>query len=172
MRPFLFRVSFLFVVFFVGIGVGQSQNIDSAQVSENNVMRELNQKVASQAEQLAAQQAQIKALQDSMDEQRSLLLRLLNASAESKSTPPAPAPPPLHSAVESASLSISPTSSATPPPPSTSTSAASAVVVPSRNPVEQPNGGEKHWYEKYSLRGYVQMRDNGIFASNDDYRCE
>lgn len=32
--------------------------------------------------------------------------------------------------------------------------------------------GEEHWYDKISLRGYAQIRYNGLFSTNDKVSCE
>jgi len=33
-------------------------------------------------------------------------------------------------------------------------------------------GVEEHWYDRISLRGYVQIRYNGLFSTNDKVSCE
>jgi len=32
--------------------------------------------------------------------------------------------------------------------------------------------GEEHWYDRISLRGYAQIRYNGLFSTNDKVSCE
>lgn len=144
--------------------IGQAQNL---QEPEN--IHQLNQKVVAQAEQLAAQQEQIKALQSSLEEQKAMLLRLLNASQGAKpviETASAPAPsliPPSASKTEGSSLSAT-----AGPPPQTS---AQAQALRNEQ-AEQPYVKEAPRYAKYSLRGYVQIRNNNLFRDNDAYRCE
>lgn len=156
----------LLLLFVVFTGTGQAQSPE-----ESESVRQLNQKVASQADQLALQQQQIKALQSSLDEQKAMLLRLLNASpgakpiTETASAPVPSATPPPVSKTESSSLSAT----VTPPPPPQTSNQTQALR---KEQAEQPYVKEAHWYEKYSLRGYVQIRDNGLFRDNDAYRCE
>lgn len=33
-------------------------------------------------------------------------------------------------------------------------------------------GVEEHWYDRISLRGYAQIRYNGLFSTNDKVSCE
>lgn len=33
-------------------------------------------------------------------------------------------------------------------------------------------GVEEHWYDKISLRGYAQIRYNGLFSTNDKVSCD
>lgn len=45
------------------------------------------------------------------------------------------------------------------------------IVQP--NPVSNFQNGEKdRWYDKISLRGYVQIRYNGLFSTNDKVSCD
>ena len=40
-------------------------------------------------------------------------------------------------------------------------------------PETKSGGGvEEHWYDKISLRGYAQIRYNGLFSTNDKVSCE
>ena len=32
--------------------------------------------------------------------------------------------------------------------------------------------GEEHWYDRISLRGYAQVRYNGLFSTNDKVSCD
>ncbi len=79
------------------LATAQSPNAAPVQSSESEEVHRLNQKISAQAEQLAAQQAQINALQSSFAEQKALLLNLLhpnvaNAPSAEALSKPAPAP--------------------------------------------------------------------------------
>jgi hypothetical protein len=151
------------LVLLTGINIAPAQT-DSAQPSESEQVRNLNQKVAAQAEQLAVQQEQIKALQTSLDEQKAILLRLVNSTETKPATESSIAATTsansLATAVESSS--IQPTSAQTP----------AQTAALQKELREQPYQVQKHWYDKYSIRGYVQIRDNGLYDDNVNYVCE
>jgi hypothetical protein len=67
---------------------GQTQRTSSSQTSESEEVRHLKETVSAQADQLAAQQAQIKALQSSFAEQKALLENLLHPNVVPN--PPSP----------------------------------------------------------------------------------
>jgi hypothetical protein len=140
------------------------------QTSESDQVQALNQKIAAQANQLAEQQKEIQALQHSLEEQRTLLMRLVNASEKASEKPalppaaaPAPAPPePLHP--------LNPTVAS-------SSSVDQSIATPAteeleKEEAEQPYQKTKHWYDKYTIRGYLQMRDNGLYDPNVAYKCD
>ena len=35
-----------------------------------------------------------------------------------------------------------------------------------------PNKEIKHWYESFSIRGYVQVRYNRLLETNENLKCE
>jgi hypothetical protein len=143
---------------------GYGQTVDSEQVQA------LNQKIASQGEQLAEQQREIRALQTALEEQGKLLTRLTTAAGIS-TTPSTTTPTAAPSAI----------APVTPPPVTTaeagvSSSAAEPKATPTaelrKEEAEHPYQKATHWYDKYTIRGYMQMRDNGLYASNPDYKCD
>lgn len=45
------------------------------------------------------------------------------------------------------------------------------ITAPKIEPILQKEEKD-HWYDKISLRGYVQIRYNGLFSTNDKVSCE
>jgi hypothetical protein len=154
----------LAMVWFALLPVRQvfAQDAVSPQRPQNEEVRKLNVRISAQDQQLAAQQAQIKALQQSMDEQKALILQLLHPHEN----PPAAAVP------------VAPVVPA-PVPPVVATTAPSSTVAPASSSILQQEQKEEpykkapsHWYDRYSLRGYVQIRENNLVNTNALYKCE
>jgi hypothetical protein len=159
----------LFVGLLVQVIPAQAQNASpsqtSTQVSESDEVHRLNEKVTAQAGQLAAQQAQIRELQSSFAEQKALLLKLLHPGGAN--------PPPVETLAEAVAAPTAGVSSSQPivagvSPVETLTSAALKQEQKEEPYVKQP----MHWYDKYSERGYMQMRENNLVNTNAAYKCD
>ncbi len=162
----LFVALVAFFVFTVQPISGQTQT-PTSETSESDEVRRLKKTVSDQADQLATQQAQINALQSSFAEQKALLMKLLNPNA---TNPPSPAP-----AVGVASAP--PAVAVTPTPPPTVTAVAPVETASSsslrQEQKEQPYVKDpKLWFNKYSLRGYMQVRENNLVNTNPNYKCD
>src|SRR5580698_7927706 len=108
----------LAMVWFALLPVRQvfAQDAVSPQRPQNEEVRKLNVRISAQDQQLAAQQAQIKALQQSMDEQKALILQLLHPhenppAAAVPVAPVVPAPVPPVVATTAPSSTVAPASS-------------------------------------------------------------
>lgn len=154
--------------------------VDSEQISR------LNEKVAAQDQQLAVQQAQINALESGLAEQKALIGKLLQAVDKS------PQPTQLALATEphlaDASLLAAHAAALRGRPPAAFEPTATrqtqqTVQGPPQTTVqvnaltneqkEQPFPKEpRHWYDKYSERGYMQFRADNVVNTNSKYTCD
>jgi hypothetical protein len=155
----------------------------SQQGSESEEVRRLNKTVADQAERLASQskqlsdqQAAIDALQRAFAEQKALLEKLVQLNAGGAPQPKPALPPGNQPANASAVAVAKPGEEANPAAPGASVVPPDLVPTASpnllRQQTEQPYVKTKHWFDRYSIRGYVQMRDNGIADTNSAYKCD
>lgn len=103
-------------------------------------------------EQLAEQQKVIQALQQALAEQQKKLDQLQGTATPSSATPAPAAPKP---AVAQAPA----------PAPAVNATPAPAVVA------AKPIPPAPKWYDKYTLRGYAQIRDNRVYTSNKNFTC-
>lgn len=99
-------------------------------------------------EQLAEQQKTIQALQSALAEQQKKLDQMLALAA-----PVAPAP--AAAKPETVALAV----------------AQPSRVIPQAEPIKAIPAAPK-WYEKYTIRGYAQFRNNRIVATNPSLTCE
>jgi hypothetical protein len=162
--------------------LGQDPTAPDPPTSETEAIHLLNEKVAAQGRQLAAQQAQINALQSGLAEQKALIVKLLQSSDR-----PSPS-------LQLASISRSANEE------DASLLAASVAALRNGSPAvvepavirqqpqpapvpqaealrnaqkEQPYPKEpKKWFDKYSIRGYMQFRYNNIINTNSKYTCD
>ena len=102
-------------------------------------------------DQIAEQQKMLKALQDALAEQQKRL--------DAMTAVPAPAP------AKAAVVAAAPAAPAAAPP-----KAAPSPVVAAAKPAPVP--AAPRWFEKYNFRGYAQLRDNRLVATNEDLQCE
>jgi hypothetical protein len=145
-------------------------------VSERDEIHLLHEKVASQDAQLAAQQAQIDALQSGMAEQKALINRLIqsNEVALARVSPENDAA--LLAAQASAIRNEKPAvlrsavirqEQPKPPVPE------QAEALLRKEQKEQPNPEKpKQWFNKYSIRGYMQFREDNVVNTNRKYTCD
>jgi hypothetical protein len=152
----------------------------------------LEEKLTAQSKLLAAQQAQLAALQASLEEQAAALAqqrRILDTVISASTGHRVVASEASRENVEILStlnvagkeaLELAPTGTeeavaVLPQTPSSNSQAASTSAnnVIAQTPLEQRNVKQiTHWYDKYSLRGYVQIRHNGLQDSNPAYTCD
>jgi Phosphate-selective porin O and P len=158
-------IVFLLCCSLQSIAAAESLNAPPTQSSESEEVHRLNQKISAQAEQLAAQQAQINALQSSFAEQKALLLNILHPNAANPtSTVALPQPASAPSVTTSTSL---PTVVAVTP---VETIASPALKQEQK---EEPFVKEpRQWFNKYSIRGYMQLRENNLINTNALYKCD
>jgi hypothetical protein len=174
----------------------QTQTTPAQQTPNSEEIHRLNQeivaqaqKITDQAEQLSALQTQIATLQSGLADQKALLEQLLQASAPAMATrgsapttgvttlvTPGQAkaisdvaallPP-----VKASSAPPKPTQQEQPPQPPQDAVAAAALAQERQ---EQPYVKEppKHWYDKISERGYMQLRYNNLVNNNPKYVCD
>jgi hypothetical protein len=168
--PFLAVLVLLFFSFVQTIS-GQTRNATSGQGSESDEVRRLNDKIAAQGEQLASQQVRIDALESSFKEQSAMLQSLLHPASANPVTTTA--------AATGVSVSTKPATETIPAaaPAGTTPTLVAEGTIPSpalkQEQQEQPYNREpKLWFNKYSLRGYMQMRDNNLVNTNDEYKCD
>jgi uncharacterized coiled-coil protein SlyX len=100
-------------------------------------------------DQITEQQKLIQALQDSIAAQQKKLDEMKSAT-----TAPAPTAAPAKPA-------------AAPAPVVASAPAAAAPKVEAAKPAPAPK-----WYDKYTIRGYAQIRDNRVYTSNKSFTCQ
>jgi hypothetical protein len=161
--------------------ISQAPTTPNAPASETEAIHRLNERIAAQDERLAAQQAQINALQSGFAEQKVLIDKLLQ-SADRPS--PALQAASISRAQEDASLlteSVAALRNGT-------TAAFQPAVIKQQQhstPVlkvqtealnaqkEQPHPKEpEKWFDKYSIRGYMQFRENNVINTNSKYTCD
>jgi uncharacterized coiled-coil protein SlyX len=96
-------------------------------------------------EQIAEQQKLLQTLQQTLDEQQKKLDALTTATPVSAAQP-VPAPPPAQ--------------------------AAKPVVASPKVEAAKAIPAAPRWYEKYTIRGYTQLRDNRVATNNRNLTCE
>lgn len=157
---------------------GQVQNDSFPQTSENEEIHRLKDRIAAQDEQLASQQTQISALQSGLAEQKSLIEKLLHSGDIAYGNEP---PDKAAALLEQQSAALRHGQSAG------LGMVQPAALKPAQLPVqntqqvnalrneqkEQPYVKEqKHWYDKYSERGYMQFREDNVVNTNPKYVCD
>jgi hypothetical protein len=156
--------------------MSQAHNTDPPAAEREEIHR-LNVKIDAQDEQIAAQQAQINTLQSSLAEQKALLYKLLQsheiASADSH----------LSSSHEDDAILLAEQArvlvNAKSGTPESAIEQAPATPTPEqasafrKEQKEQPYAKEpKQWFNKYSIRGYMQFRESNVVATNSKYTCD
>lgn len=49
---------------------------------------------------------------------------------------------------------------------------ADKIKLESVEKTKESDKGKDSWYKKFSIRGYVQVRYNGLFSTNDKVSCD
>ena len=144
--------------------------------AEGEQIRRLNDRIAAQDEQLAAQQAQINSLQSGLAEQKALIDKLMHSSDIAFGNQPP----------DEAAIRLSEQATALgrgQPAAVIRQEPVKPIQEPAMTPQqtaafkneqkEQPYVKEpKHWYDKYSERGYMQFRESNVVNTNPKYLCD
>jgi len=175
MRPVLLSTALWFSVVFPASIFSSAQNA-APPIVDGEQIRRLNERIAAQDEQLAAQQEQIHALQSGLAEQRALIDRMMHASDLALANQP-PDEAAIRLSEQAAVLSH-----AHPPavmrqepvkpiqePTMTPQQAAAFKSEQKEEPFPKP---AKQWFNKYSIRGYMQFRESNIANTNTNYTCD
>jgi hypothetical protein len=153
----------------------QAQNGPNPPASEHDEIHRLNQRIAAQDEQLAAQQAQINNLQSGLAEQKALINRLL-LSTESALVRSHPEEDAILLSTQAKALKdgqsdVMKSAVIRQEQPKAVMPQQAAALTNAQK--EQPFKKEpKQWFDKYSIRGYMQFRFNNIVATNSKYTCD
>jgi hypothetical protein len=143
--------------------------------SEHDEIHLLNERIASQDAHLAAQQAQIDTLQSGLAEQKALIEKLIQ-SREIALSSHAPEQDALLlstqvNAVKNGQPAVFKTAVIKQEQPKAPMPEQAAALRNEQK--EQPNPKPpKQWFDKYSIRGYMQIRFNNIVATNSKYTCD
>jgi hypothetical protein len=175
MRSAQWSIALYFALVSVRAISGQSPQNPVPPSADNEEIHHLNQRIAAQDEQLAAQQAQIDALQSGLAEQKALLQRLLQSSEIAM----AGRPPDGDAILLSEEVNHLKTGESALLKPAVIRQEPPKAPMPGPETVlkkeqkEQPYPKEpKLWFNKYSIRGYMQLRENNIVATNSKYTCD
>jgi len=183
MRSALLSTAVYFTFISTQAVVGHAHNTYPP-ASEQAEIQRLNDKIAAQNEQLASQQAQINTLQSGLAQQKVLVDKLLQ-SQEIASVSSSAAGSHLSSSHEDDAILLAArakelinTKPATPEP-EPAVQQAPAAQTPEqasafrKEQKEQPYAKEpKQWFNKYSIRGYMQFRESNVVATNSKYTCD
>jgi hypothetical protein len=153
-----------------------SQVQTTPQTSEGEEIHDLRERIAAQDEQLAAQQSQINALQTGLADQKALIDRLLHSDDIAYGNHPPDEAAALLSE-QSSALRHRPYGTAVVAQPAALEQ--SVVQSPAQSAAlkneqkEQPYAKEpRKWFDKYSIRGYMQFRADNVVNTNPKYVCD
>jgi hypothetical protein len=166
-------------MFVTPVMFGQTIDTQAAGSIEGEQIRRLMEAVAAQSKQIAAQQARIEALEAGLAEQRDFMAKLEGREPKYLASRPSSGSTPSDATTEDSSetevASLEPTQAparneAQAPPPGERTLASDALIREQR---EQPyKAAPKRWFEKISVRGYLQFRENNLINTNKEYVCD
>jgi len=154
----------------------QTQNGLDPPTSEREEIHRLNERIAAQDGQLAEQQKRINNLESGLAEQKALINRLLQSSetalASRGSEQDAILLATHAKALMNGEPSVQPAVMRTEQQQSSSTSEVQAQALKNEQK-EQPFAKEPRlWFNKYSIRGYMQLRESNVINTNSKYVCD
>lgn len=175
MRSALLSTAVYFTFISAEASFGQAPIIPTLQTSESEAIHRLNQKIAAQDEQLAAQQAQINTLQSGLAEQKALINKLLQSHEALFASQPHEEDAILLAvqakALKNGQLAVLENAVLRQQQPAAPTQEAATALRNEQK--EQPYKKEpKKWYDKYGERGYMQFREDNIINTNSKYTCD
>jgi hypothetical protein len=176
MRTALLSTAAYFTFIATQASVSQTPNLGTPQTPESGEIHRLNERITAQDAQLEAQQAQINALQSGMAEQKALIDKLLQ-SREVALVSHHPEEDALLLSAQVKALKngqpavMKPAVLRQEQPKAPMPEQAAALKSQQK---EQPYAAKesKKWFDKYSIRGYMQFRESNVVNTNSKYTCD